>query len=317
MRRGRVTRGGRATQLEELLEREDGVIAVHAPYFHALARPLRRRLDALRAPLVVPLPAGATPEQAEDRRERLLQLLRQAVGYEITFGDERGHDERSTDAQPSHDEAPTRDGEIWRVAGPVVVARGLDGVRLYNVVRVGDAALPGEVIRLDGERATIQVYEDTAGLRIGEPVLDTGRPLEVELGPGLLGRIFDGTQRPLEVLARDGDDPFGRPLLPRGVDAAGARPRAPVDVRAARRRRATAVGARRPARRRRRDRRRSSTGSSFPRTSAGVVTAIRSGPARLEEPVAWIDDQPVTMLSRWPVRDPRPDRQPARPRRRR
>src|SRR5215216_6908514 len=109
-------------------------------------------------------------------------------------------------------------GEIWRIAGPVVVARGLDGVRLYNVVRVGEAALPGEVIRLDGEQATIQVYEDTAGLRVGEPVRDTGRPLEVELGPGLLGRIFDGTQRPLELLARVDDEPFGRPLLPRGVD---------------------------------------------------------------------------------------------------
>jgi len=112
----------------------------------------------------------------------------------------------------------SRTGEIWRIAGPVVVARGLPGVRLYNVVRVGEAALPGEVIRLDGERATIQVYEDTAGLKIGEPVLDTGRPLEVELGPGLLGRIFDGTQRPLELLARDDEDPFGRPLLPRGID---------------------------------------------------------------------------------------------------
>src|SRR5215217_5180391 len=109
-------------------------------------------------------------------------------------------------------------GEIWRIAGPVVVATGLRGVQLYNVVRVGEAALPGEVIRLDGEQATIQVYEDTAGLRVGEPVRDTGRPLEVELGPGLLGRIFDGTQRPLEVLARVGDDPVGRPLLPRGAD---------------------------------------------------------------------------------------------------
>jgi vacuolar-type H+-ATPase subunit F/Vma7 len=77
-----------AERLEELLEREDGVIAVHAPYFHAFARPLRRRLDALRAPLVVALPAGRTPEEAEDRRERLLKLLRQAVGYEITFRDE-------------------------------------------------------------------------------------------------------------------------------------------------------------------------------------------------------------------------------------
>ena len=74
-------------RLEELLPREDGVIAVHAPYFYALGRPLRQRLDALRAPLVVPLPAGTANDQAEDRRQRLLQMLRQAVGYEITFGD--------------------------------------------------------------------------------------------------------------------------------------------------------------------------------------------------------------------------------------
>jgi vacuolar-type H+-ATPase subunit F/Vma7 len=77
-----------AARIEEMLESERGVIALHAPYFHALARPLRRRLDALRAPLVVALPAGATPEEAEDRGERLLKLLRQAVGYEITFRDE-------------------------------------------------------------------------------------------------------------------------------------------------------------------------------------------------------------------------------------
>ena len=75
-------------RLEHLLESEDGVIALHAPYFHALAGSLRRRLDALSVPLVVPLPAGATPEEAEDRRERLLKLLRQAVGYELTFRDE-------------------------------------------------------------------------------------------------------------------------------------------------------------------------------------------------------------------------------------
>ena len=75
-------------RLEHLLEVEDGVIALHAPYFHALGEPLRRRLDALSVPLVVALPAGATPEEAEDRRERLLKLLRQAVGYELTFRDE-------------------------------------------------------------------------------------------------------------------------------------------------------------------------------------------------------------------------------------
>ena len=195
-------------------------------------------------------------------------------------------------------------GEIWRIAGPVVVARGLEGVRLYNVVRVGEAALPGEVIRLDGDRATIQVYEGTAGLRIGEPVLDTGHPLEVELGPGLLGRIFDGTQRPLEVLARDGDDPFGRPLLPRGVDVPALdrerswtfEPRvaegaavAPGDL--------LGVVAETAALEHR---------ILVPPHVSGLVTAIRSGPARLEEPVVWIDDRPVAMLSRWPVRDPRP-----------
>lgn len=76
------------SRLHELLETEDGVIAVHAPFFHAFARPLLRRLDALRAPLVVPLPAGTPAEQNDGRRERLLQMLRQAVGYEITFGDE-------------------------------------------------------------------------------------------------------------------------------------------------------------------------------------------------------------------------------------
>jgi vacuolar-type H+-ATPase subunit F/Vma7 len=77
-----------ATRLEELLDQEDGVIAVHAPYFRGFARSLRLRLDALRAPLVVPLPAGMTDDQADERRRRLLQMLRQAVGYEITFGNE-------------------------------------------------------------------------------------------------------------------------------------------------------------------------------------------------------------------------------------
>jgi vacuolar-type H+-ATPase subunit F/Vma7 len=77
-----------ATQLEDLLEREDGVIAVHAPFFHGFPRPLRLRLDARLSPLVVPLPAGMTDAQAGDRRTRLLRMLRQAVGYEITFGDE-------------------------------------------------------------------------------------------------------------------------------------------------------------------------------------------------------------------------------------
>jgi vacuolar-type H+-ATPase subunit F/Vma7 len=77
-----------ATQLEKFLDQENGVIAVHAPFFHEFARPLRRRLDASRTPLVVALPAGMTDDQVRDRRTRLLRMLRQAVGYEITFNDE-------------------------------------------------------------------------------------------------------------------------------------------------------------------------------------------------------------------------------------
>ena len=98
-------------------------------------------------------------------------------------------------------ERDRRMGSVVRVAGPVVGAVGLQEVRLYDVVRVGELGLIGEVIRLHGDLTTIQVYEDTSGLKVGEPVLNTGLPLVAELGPGLLGRVYDGLQRPLEDLA--------------------------------------------------------------------------------------------------------------------
>jgi len=97
-------------------------------------------------------------------------------------------------------------GTIVRLAGPVVVAEGLVGVHIYDVVYVGRARLVGEVIRLAGDLATIQVYEDTGGLRVGEPVVSSGGPFVVELGPGLLGSIFDGIQRPLPVLREQQGD---------------------------------------------------------------------------------------------------------------
>src|SRR5947199_10204035 len=90
-------------------------------------------------------------------------------------------------------------GEIFRVAGPVVTATGLRP-RMYDVQFVGDEQLLGEVIQVVGDKTIIQVYEDTSGVRPGEVVLDTGGPLVVELGPGLLGSIYDGIQRPLPVL---------------------------------------------------------------------------------------------------------------------
>src|SRR3989442_8797850 len=87
-------------------------------------------------------------------------------------------------------------GEIFGVAGPVVTATGLRP-RMYDVQFVGQEQLLGEVIKIAGDKTIIQVYEDTSGVRPGEPVADTGAPLVVELGPGLLGSIYDGVQRPL------------------------------------------------------------------------------------------------------------------------
>ncbi len=106
-------------------------------------------------------------------------------------------------------------GEIFRVSGQVVTAEGISP-RMYDVVLVGHEKLMGEVIRLEGEKSTIQVYEDTSGIMPGEPVENTGASLSVELGPGLLRSIYDGIQRPLPVL----QDSMGDYIL-RGVTAPG------------------------------------------------------------------------------------------------
>jgi len=89
-------------------------------------------------------------------------------------------------------------GKIIKVSGPVVVADSMKGAQMYEMVRVGEEKLIGEIIGLEGETATVQVYEETAGIKPGEIVESTGGPLSVELGPGLMGSIFDGIQRPLE-----------------------------------------------------------------------------------------------------------------------
>jgi V/A-type H+/Na+-transporting ATPase subunit A len=91
-------------------------------------------------------------------------------------------------------------GSIIRVAGPVVEAKDVAGAIMYELVEVGNENLIGEIIRLEGERATIQVYQNTTELKVGEPVFGTGNLLSVELAPGLVGTVFDGIQRPLEVL---------------------------------------------------------------------------------------------------------------------
>lgn len=104
-------------------------------------------------------------------------------------------------------------GRIVKVSGPLVIAEGMGDVKMFDVVRVSDKRLIGEVIELRGDRASIQVYEETAGLGPGEPVESTGSPLSVELGPGLIEAIYDGIQRPLTYIRDIAGD-----RIPRGIE---------------------------------------------------------------------------------------------------
>src|SRR3989344_7849953 len=97
-------------------------------------------------------------------------------------------------------------GELLKISGPVVIAEKMGNAKMYDVVKVGKERLIGEIIKLNFDRATIQVYEETSGLKPGEEVANTGLPLTVELGPGLLGSIYDGIQRPLgEIMEKSGN----------------------------------------------------------------------------------------------------------------
>lgn len=109
-------------------------------------------------------------------------------------------------------------GMLAKISGPVVIASGVRGARMYDVVRVGEAKLIGEIIELRGDTATIQVYEDTSGLRPGEPVANTNEPLSVELAPGLLTSIYDGIQRPLELIKAESGDFIRRGISVNAID---------------------------------------------------------------------------------------------------
>ncbi|MGB6500437.1 MAG: V-type ATP synthase subunit A [Thermoplasmata archaeon] len=109
-------------------------------------------------------------------------------------------------------------GVVARVSGPVVIAEGLTNAKMYDVVRVGSLGLVGEIIRLIGGSATVQVYEDTTGVRPGDPVENTGQALSVELGPGLLKSIYDGVQRPLDVIQKATGDFIARGFVAPPLD---------------------------------------------------------------------------------------------------
>src|SRR3989337_3342656 len=105
-------------------------------------------------------------------------------------------------------------GTISRIAGSFVTAKNMTSTRMFELVKVGEVGVIGEIIRLEGDAGVIQAYEETEGIKLGEKVVGTGRPLSVELGPGLIGQIFDGVQRPLTVIS----DTTG-PLIQRGIEA--------------------------------------------------------------------------------------------------
>lgn len=105
-------------------------------------------------------------------------------------------------------------GSVFSVSGPVVIGENMRGCAMYELVRVGHDELVGEVIRIEADRATIQVYEETSGVTVGDPVLRTGKPLSVELGPGLMENIYDGIQRPLKTIQEKSQSIY----IPRGIN---------------------------------------------------------------------------------------------------
>ncbi|HHJ00978.1 MAG TPA: V-type ATP synthase subunit A, partial [Candidatus Aerophobetes bacterium] len=198
-------------------------------------------------------------------------------------------------------------GKIVKVSGPLVIAEGIPGARMYDVVRVGRERLIGEVLEIRGEKVSIQVYEETGGLKPGEPVESTYQPLSVELAPGLLGNIYDGIQRPLDLIRAERGDFIERGIEMKAIDREKEWEFEP----------------------RVREGEEVTTGDILgtvqeteiiehrimvPFGIKGKVVRIHSGKARVEDVVAVIktpqgEEKKICMLTRWPVRKMRPYRQ--------
>jgi len=196
-----------------------------------------------------------------------------------------------------------KQGTISKVAGPLVVGKDLAGVKMYEVVRVGEDKLFGEVIEIHGDRAAIQVYEETEGLAPGQPIMPTGEALSVELGPGLIGSIYDGVQRPLDTLMRD----FGDYVV-RGAERPALDPEKKWEFKPS-----VQVGA-------------EVTGGSIigtvqetplvehrvmiPPNLSGTIVEINHGEFTVHEPVAKLQTSSgivdIAMAQKYPVRSPRP-----------
>lgn len=197
-----------------------------------------------------------------------------------------------------------REGRIIKVSGPLVVAEGMEDANLYDVVKVGKDRLIGEIIEMRDDKASVQVYEETAGIGPGEPVVSTGEPLSVELGPGLIENMFDGIQRPLEKFREVAGD-----FLTKGVEVPPLdRDKSWVFMKTAN------VGDK------------VSQGDELgyvdettivkhkimvPVGIDGVVKDISEGKFKVDEEVAVIvtsdgKEHSITLMQKWPVRRPRP-----------
>ncbi|OQA45544.1 MAG: V-type ATP synthase alpha chain [Chloroflexi bacterium ADurb.Bin325] len=206
---------------------------------------------------------------------------------------------------------PDQPGRIRGIAGAVITVQGLIGARLYDVVHVGHERLIGEVIRLTGTRATVQVYEDTTGLRADDPVEASGAALQVELGPGLLGGVFDGVQRPLPAIRRAHGDFIARGARVAQLDRQRVWPFRPLVQPGDRVQPGDVLGevAEVPHLMHR---------ILVPLHLSGTIETISAGEFRLTDTIATLrvapdgDGEtaarivPLTLMQRWPVRQPRP-----------
>jgi V/A-type H+/Na+-transporting ATPase subunit A len=196
-------------------------------------------------------------------------------------------------------------GKIWRISGPIVIADGMKGSQVYEVVRIGNEELIGEIIGLEGDYATVQVHEDTTELQVGEPVSGTGNILTVELGPGIISSIYDGLQKSLTSMMKSS------PFMKRGTKSAAldrdkkwefeskVKPGDTVNE-------GDIIG----------------TVQETPLIEHrimvpiginGKIKEIKSGSYTVEDKIAEIDNNgtvhPITMMQKWPIRKPRPYKQ--------
>jgi V/A-type H+-transporting ATPase subunit A len=197
-----------------------------------------------------------------------------------------------------------KEGKIIKVAGPLVIAEGMQNTKVYDVVRVSEQKLMGEVIEMRRDEASIQVYEETAGLGVGAPVYPTGEPLSVELGPGLIEPIYDGVQRPLDIVRSQAGD-----RITRGIDIPGLSREKKWEFKPSVKQgdkvsegdvlgtvQETVLVLHRV---------------MVPPGVGGVVKKIEGGERLVTDRIAIIEgedgkDREITMLSKWPVRVPRP-----------